>query len=242
LPQGGHVKLRATAVDLDPQASRELDVTPGSYVRLELEDDGVGMDAQTVAHAFEPFYTTKPDGLGTGLGLASVYGIARQGGGAARLRSAPGEGTTVEVYLPRPTAAGTASASADTRAEVPPTAQAPRVLVVEDEDVVRRVVCRVLEGMGFEVLQARGAAEIEQALGDRTVSLLLTDVVLRDGDGGAVAESLRQRFPDVRVWHMSGYPANVLSERATLPENLRLLSKPFSVTQLEEAVREALDA
>jgi PAS domain S-box-containing protein len=211
---------------------------PGEYVRLDVRDNGVGMDAATQARIFDPFFTTKAAGQGTGLGLATVYGIAKQSNGYVWVQSAPGEGSTFSVYLPR--TADVAQAAGD---EPSPSHQGSDVvLLVEDEDGVRRVARRALEMQGYRVLEATGGAEaLELARSNPTIGLLVTDVMLPGILGPAIAETAREVIPGLPVLYMSGHAEDVA--RAGLHDSsVAFLPKPFTPSQLAEKVREMLEA
>lgn len=209
---------------------------------LAVSDTGVGMPAHVVARAFEPFFTTKEKGRGTGLGLATVYGIVKQSGGLVRLSSEPGRGTTAFVYLPRAT---------EDRAKMPfsaPETAAPggteTVLLVEDEEQVRRMARRVLEAHGYTVLCAtngREALAVAAAAGDE-VELVVTDVIMPEMGGAALAEVFRRSRPTLPVLFLSGYTGDDLGRNGIVASEVRFLQKPFSPGALASAVRQALDA
>jgi two-component system, cell cycle sensor histidine kinase and response regulator CckA len=241
MPSGGTLAIETASVLLDEEdAARQPGLHPGWHVRLRVSDTGVGMPPEVQMHAFEPFFTTKPKGEGTGLGLATVYGIITQAGGRVQIYSEPGLGTTITVLIP---------ATDDVPQADEPLPRAPRarggetVLVVEDEDAMREVTQRILERNGYQVLTAgRG----EEALGlvgarDGALDLLLTDVVMPQMLGKEVAERIRALRPSTRVLYMSGYARPVLAEQGTLDPTVALISKPFSEDALLQAVREVLD-
>jgi PAS domain S-box-containing protein len=210
---------------------------PGDYVRLDVRDNGVGMDAVTQARIFDPFFTTKAAGQGTGLGLATVYGIAKQSGGYVWVKSALAQGSTFSLFLPRAIAAPrkTAIASlADGRTD-------ELVLLVEDEDGVRRVARRALEVHGFRVLEAANGAEALAIAGQHPVRLLLTDVMMPDLLGPDVAAAVHQILPGLPVLYMSGHADEVVRE-GLLDPSVPFLAKPFTPSQLVQRVRQVLDA
>jgi PAS domain S-box-containing protein len=242
LPDGGHILIETSNVDLGSAYTRDhAVVAPGPYVLLAVSDTGIGMSADTVAHIFEPFYTTKESGRGTGLGLSTVYGIVKQSGGYVWVYSELGKGTTFKVYLPRVTDAVQVS---------PPETPASTtqrghetILLVEDEDDVRELTQMVLSKGGYNVIEAHSPAEAERLAGHGgpEIHLLLTDVVMPGISGRELAKRLSERFPHLRVLFMSGYTYNVIAQNGTLEEGISFLQKPFTPQLLMEKVREALD-
>jgi CheY-like chemotaxis protein len=241
MPTGGVLSIETDALAVDEYfAAHHPGVRPGSYLRLRVSDTGVGMRKETVDRAFEPFFTTKPKGQGTGLGLATIYGIITQAGGHAELYSEPGAGTTFSALLPITDAA----ASSGAPAAVPPGRGAgQRILLVEDNDSLRELTERILQRAGYTVLAAANGADA-QRLADAPpgLDLLLTDVVLPDLHGPAVYELIRTAHPDVRVVFMSGYAETILAERSTVPVGATVLNKPVSGHQLLSTVERALAA
>jgi PAS domain S-box-containing protein len=242
MPDGGRLEIATADVELDDaQALEPLGVKPGPYVRITVTDTGCGMDEATLSRIFEPFYTTKAPGKGTGLGLATVYGIVKQSDGAIRVRSEVGRGTTFEIDLPR--------ADHVVVAESPRCTTSPRavgretILVVEDEADVRVLVKRLLASAGFAVLTAASPKEAEALFVEHgaSVDLLLTDVVMPGMNGRVLAERLRAARPSLRVLYMSGYNESVLGPHGVVDDGIQLLLKPFAVHELAEAVRRALD-
>ncbi len=212
-------------------------VLPGTYVALRVEDDGAGMTDEVKAHLFEPFFTTKPRGKGTGLGLATVYGIVKQSGGHVNARSEVGEGTSFEVLFPRVDAEVDACASTAVAAR-------PRgnetILLVEDEAPLRRLVCEVLAESGYAVVEASSGEEAIRVSDDRCargepIDLVVSDVVMPGMSGRQLAAQVRERWPKVRILLMSGYDDDAL--RADEP----VLAKPFSASMIARRVREVLD-
>jgi PAS domain S-box-containing protein len=237
----GTLSLETSAATVDAAAAAAIpDANPGDYVRLVVRDDGAGMDAATLDRIFEPFYTTKRPGHGTGLGLATVYGAIRQNGGFITVTSAPGAGTAFELFLPRHGGAPT------TIPAPPPAAPASggeTILIVEDEQQLLSLCTRILTSKGYVVL---GATTPEEALdraraGAPRIDLLLTDVVLPGQSGPTLAATMRDASPGLRVLFMSGYPADAIARRALLPPDAPFLQKPISVIDLVAAVRDALD-
>jgi CheY-like chemotaxis protein len=222
------------------EAAKRPPMTPGRYVVLSVTDTGHGMDEATKAHIFEPFFTTKEIGKGTGLGLATVYGVVKQSGGFIWVESSPGSGTTFEIYLPQ--AAGQAeNADADEKLAVTPPGT-ETVLVVEDEAGVRELACQFLRVKGYNVLEAEGGFEA-LAVSHRhpgVIHLLLSDMVMPRMSGGELATQLKAIRPLMRVAFMSGYSEFSRGDLGKgFPEAL-VLQKPFSPATLVEIVREAL--
>ncbi len=241
MPEGGRLEIATAAVTLDAaQVGGRPGVRPGRFVALSVRDTGHGMDAATRARIFEPFFTTKEVGKGTGLGLATVYGIVEQSGGFIEVDSQPGQGATFRVYLPAAEAAPAATATA-------PPAAWPRgtetVLVVEDEPEVRALARRILELSGYTVLEAgngREALALARGLA-APLPLLLTDVVMPEMGGPELARALGELWPGLKVLFMSGYSEGPLGSRFLAGPAAPLLKKPFSPAQLAGAVRALLD-
>ena len=216
-------------------------VQPGEYVVLTVRDNGVGMAPEIQAHIFEPFFTTKAVGKGTGLGLATVYGIVKQNHGAITVQSAPGQGTTFSIYLPR--AAAAVSASVGKIAEPMPTGT-ETILVVEDEASVLDLIRRTLALQGYKVLAAvtpHLAVRLCQQHPE-PIHLLLTDVVMPEMDGHELSEHIQALRPNIRILFMSGYSSEVMEQHGHLPTDLHVLQKPFNAAALAQRVRAALDA
>jgi CheY-like chemotaxis protein len=245
MPQGGRLTLRTHNANVSDQTTplprARGWVPPGDYTVLEVRDTGLGMTEEVKAHLFEPFFTTKEQGKGTGLGLATVYGVVRQTGGHIVVESEPGQGTAFRIYLPR-TDLPTASA-APAREAGALQARQETVLLVEDEEAVRAMVRRILQAKGYTVLEA---CDGEEALQVSTrfaggIDLMLTDVVMPRTDGLQLAGRLRELRPATRVLYMSGYPDDALVRQAVTASGKAFLQKPFSPGALAERVREVLD-
>ena len=236
IPSHGRVALRACPAALDAQAATMLQASPGDCVRIDVQDDGAGMDDHTLAHMFEPFFTTKEPGSGTGLGMAMVYGFIKQSGGAIDVRSTPGRGTTISLWLPA--AARVAGDSQALSAAGPALAgQCGLALLVDDDAQVRRVVRRDLLDLGYAVLEASdGTAALALLRQTPDIALLVSDVSMPGGvDGCEVARTARQRHLARAVVLMSG---NAAADR-TVP-GVPWLVKPFTAAQLASAIEEAL--
>jgi PAS domain S-box-containing protein len=243
---GGTLTISTNVVTLDGAIPEEGgdEIPAGCYVVLTIADNGVGMDAETRSHVFEPFFTTRDVGKGTGLGLATVYGVVKQSGGAIRLESEPDSGTTFRIYLP-PALAD----CADSMVTKGVTDLADRrsgedrvVLVVEDEHGVRDYVCRTLRRIGYRVLSASDGATA-LAISDEhseVIHLLLTDMIMPGMNGKIVADQIVARRPDTRVLYMSGYTRDALGERGVCDPSTRFLQKPFTPSDLAMQVERAL--
>jgi CheY-like chemotaxis protein len=203
-------------------------------------DDGVGMDERTQARLFEPFFTTKELGRGTGLGLATVYGIVRQSGGHIRVSTRLHHGSTFTVYLPRAEGPWEAATEPAAPAELPQ--ESGTVLVVEDEELVRHLACRVLRANGYRVLEAADAAAALRLAAEQPlpVDLLLTDIVMPGMSGPALAERLVAQWTGLKVLYMSGYAEEAIQRQGILPAGGALLDKPFTAQQLAGRVRQAI--
>jgi signal transduction histidine kinase len=240
MPRGGRLTIATSNIDIDYALSRP-ELRPGRYVRLCVSDTGTGMDDAVIERAFEPFFTTKPSGSGTGLGLATVYGIISQAGGHTQISSEPGIGTTVTALLPTTEEpASTEPTRVDTRRHN----GHETLLVVEDEDALREVTRRVLVSDGYEVLTAANGAEALRVAAEYKdeIALLITDFVMPGMLGKEVAERILATRPNTAVLFTSGYAQGVLARAHTLDPGVPLIEKPFSATVLSAAVRKALDA
>jgi PAS domain S-box-containing protein len=242
MPDGGSLTIETANVELSGSYTKEhLGAEAGPHVLLAVSDTGVGMDAATQARIFEPFFTTKPAGKGTGLGLATVYGIVEQSGGFLWVYSEPGKGTTFKVYLPMTGA---------TVADLPPAASGPvrggdeTVLLVEDAAPVRAVARETLERYGYAVIEAP-APDVALELVARTphtLHLLVTDVVMPGMNGRQLAARITSERPDIRVLFMSGYTDDSVMRSGVLEHGMPYLQKPFTPEGLARKVREVLDA
>jgi PAS domain S-box-containing protein len=242
MPQGGKLTIETANVFLDEAYARShVEVRPGPYELLAISDNGTGMDAETVAHIFEPFFTTKEPGKGTGLGLATVYGIVKQSGGHIWVYSEPGHGTTFKIYFPR-----AEEEKATPSAEMPDIALHGRetILVVEDEDVLRSLICKELRAYGYTVLEAPQGTEAlkicEQHQG--TIHLALIDVIMPQMSGRTLAERLEPLAPEIKVLYMSGYTQDTIAHHGMLSKEVFFIEKPFNPATLASKVRRVLDA
>jgi signal transduction histidine kinase len=212
----------------------------GDYVRLSVSDSGCGMDKETLAKAFEPFFTTKEVGKGTGLGLATVYGIVQQNGGFISVHSEPGQGATFLIYLPQHSGKS-ASRSIPTASAVTPGGR-ETVLLVEDEDALLRVAARMLKGLGYAVVATTDPREaIALAAGHPTIDMLITDVIMPHLTGRELWQELRKARPELKCLFMSGYAGDVISHRGVLEDGVHFLQKPFALEALARKIRHVLD-
>ena len=243
MPKGGKVTIVTENVMIDEAfARRHLIPHPGPHIMLSVTDTGSGMDEETQAHIFEPFFTTKEQGKGTGLGLATVYGIVKQSGGSVFVYSKPGKGATCKIYLPRVDEAVTVVESV--HASVEPPQGSETILLVEDEEPVRELVRKVLERNGYRILEARHGDEAiticAQHKGE--ISLLVTDVVMPRMSGREVAERLLVSHPKMKVLYLSGYTDDAVVRHGVLQSMTAFLQKPFTPDALAHKVREVLDS
>jgi PAS domain S-box-containing protein len=239
MPDGGKFTLSTSNANLDGE-SAPAGRQQGAYVKLTAADTGTGMDEETMKHLFEPFFTTKPDGLGTGLGLASVYGIVQQSGGCIRVQSEPGKGCCFEIHLP--CAEGPAEPISAPVVELPQPQREMTVLVVEDQESVRRLASHALHACGFRVLEAAGGDEalrLAEAV-EGGCQLVLTDVIMPGMSGKTLAEQLGARWPDIKVLYMSGYPNEVILRHGVMDGAVNYLEKPFTPAELAAKVREVM--
>jgi signal transduction histidine kinase/ligand-binding sensor domain-containing protein/CheY-like chemotaxis protein len=241
MPQGGKLVLETALVRLGAVEAAPLGLAAGEYVTLAVRDDGVGMDERTKEHLFEPFFTTKAKGKGTGLGLATSYGIIKQMGGHITADSAPGRGTTMTIYLPR---AEGQPAVHEIAAEVGAPGGNETVLLVEDEPLVLGLAVRTLRERGYRVITATNGVEALRVAAENVgpLDLLLADVVMPLMGGFELYANLSHLRPRLPVVFMSGYVDTSLPGAASLPSGVRLLHKPFTPAELARRVREALDA
>ena len=241
MPMGGHLRIETSNVVLDENYARtHMGVKPGDFTMVAVSDDGCGMDAETRRHIFEPFFTTKEKGKGTGLGLATVYGMIKQAGGDIWVYSEPEQGTTFKLYFPRvsePVADPNRGESSLARGSGGET-----ILVVEDEKAVRELTVRILQQLGYLILTASSGNEaLEISAGhDGHIDLLLTDVVMPNMSGRQLADHLQQSRPQTKVLFLSGYTENTVVHHGVLDAGVDFLPKPFSRENLSKKLREVL--
>ncbi len=241
MPLGGHIRIETSNAELDENYRSEHEpVNPGLYVLLTVSDTGTGMDEETKAHIFEPFYTTKEAGKGTGLGLSTVYGIVKHSGGYIWAYSEPGMGSTFKIYFPL------VSAPPDALSR-PSECVAPRggsetILLVEDNQVFRELIGVTLRNAGYTVLETENAQSAIELTSkhEREIHLLLSDIVMPQISGVKLLTLLRESAPDLKVILMSGYAADTLAQQAAMPGDVSLIEKPFTRNSLLSAIRRVL--
>jgi CheY-like chemotaxis protein len=241
MPQGGKLFVETSNVEIDANYARSHSpMMPGKYVMVAVSDTGCGMDLETQAHLFEPFFTTKEKGHGTGLGLATVYGIVKQSGGFIWVYSVPGRGSTFKIYLPVVEEALPTAEPAEVPAELAKGSET--VLVVEDEGGVRSLVCEALASHGYKVLEAAGAASALEISEKYTepIHLLLTDVVMPQTGGKELAKGFSTLHPETKVLYMSGYTDDAIVRHGILERGTSFLQKPFQPRALLLKIREVL--
>jgi CheY-like chemotaxis protein len=239
--RGGTLAIATSTATLDAgDCASRPGATPGDYAVLEVSDSGSGIDPSTLPSIFDPFFTTKATGRGTGLGLATVYGIVRQNGGFIDVESAVGAGTTFRIHLPR--AASEGVPAEPPRDEAPPARGSETVLLVEDELANLALARKILESLGYRVLASHDPVEALRIAEreERPIDLLLTDVVMPGMDGRKLHDAVREKRPGLKCLYMSGYPADVIVHQGVLDEGLHYIQKPFTRAALAERLRRIL--
>jgi PAS domain S-box-containing protein len=240
MPQGGSLVLETGNVRITPEFCRAYPgARAGDFVQLTVSDTGCGMSAETQGHIFEPFFTTKKVGEGTGLGLATVYGIVSQNDGFIHVYSEPGLGSTFKIYLPR--VAGEESPAPEAPVEASPAGET--ILLVEDEELLLRATTQLLENMGYRVIQAGAPLEAQEIAAQPGIEIdvLLTDVVMPRLNGRELAAEVLTRHPSVRVLFMSGYSRDIIAQRGIVEEGMHYIQKPLDSIRLGKKLRELLN-
>lgn len=243
MPLGGHLTLETANVILDESYQKEhFDITPGNYVMLAISDNGVGIDEATKEHIFEPFYSTKKEGKGTGLGLATVYGIVKQNKGEIHVYSEPGKGSMFKIYLPRAEEYLDKEEGSAEREDINDNRGTEVILLVEDDQLVRNMCTVILSDLGYTLLEAENGEDALQVCsrfhGD--IDLLLTDVVMPKMSGPDLAAKMQDLRPDIKVLFMSGYTENAIVKHGVLAEDINFIHKPITPKSLSRTVREVL--
>jgi PAS domain S-box-containing protein len=239
MPDGGRLTIETANSSVDQADARARDMTAGQYVAICVTDTGAGMSPQVMARAFDPFYTTKPTGQGTGLGLSMVYGFAKQSGGQVRLYSEIDQGTTVRLYLPRHSGDMDEEVDQQTRELVPHAEANETVLLVDDEATIRMVVTDVLNELGYSVIEASDSASGLRILQSEVrIDLLITDVGLPGGlNGRQMADAARDKRPALKVLFITGYAENAVIGSGRLHPGMHVLAKPFAMDQLASRIK-----
>lgn len=241
MPDGGVLTIETSNINLDEvYCASNLECRPGPYVMLSVADNGVGIEKETLSHVFEPFYTTKEMGKGTGLGLATVYGIVKQNGGFIHIYSEPGKGTTLKIHIPRLMDEIEIEATVE---EALPEIYPATVLLVEDDDMVRRMTAALLKRIGYSVLIAESPHEALEFFKqeDTPIDLLVTDVIMPQMSGVELVAKIRLIKRDIKVLFMSGYTENVIVHQGVLKEGIHFIQKPFSKNDFARKVRDAIE-
>ena len=241
MARGGQLTIRTTRDTLDEKFCKtHLNVQPGDYLQLSVRDNGAGMSREVLSHIFEPFFTTKPKGKGTGLGLATVYGIVNQCGGHIEISSELGAGTEIRIWLPRViTTADTVPVELEEKLQK----GTETILVVEDEEVVRDLSCRILRSLGYRVLEAANGKEALELVAkcNGRIDLVFTDVVMPQMGGPEMVENLLEMRPGIKVIYTSGFTESTIVERGVALGKVRLIQKPFTRELLAQRIRRTLD-
>ncbi|MDQ1081385.1 PAS domain S-box protein [Pseudoroseomonas cervicalis] len=241
MPEGGRIRIETANAVLEAAEARGIDLAPGRYLVLSVTDTGTGMTPEVAARAFDPFFTTKPLGEGTGLGLSMIYGFVRQSGGQVRLRTAPGQGSTFHLYLPRHDG-GVEEPEPPPARDPAQAGEARMVLVVDDEPAVRMLMVDVLQGLGHATVEAAdGAAALRLLQSGLLLDLMVTDVGLPGGmNGRQLAEAARSQRPDMPVLFVTGYAEHTVIGNGPLEPGMQLLTKPFAMESLAEKAQAML--
>jgi PAS domain S-box-containing protein len=242
MPDGGQLRIETTNCVLDSAEAFSFEMNPGEYVRLSVSDTGTGMSEEVTKRAFDPFYTTKPLGQGTGLGLSMIYGFAKQSGGQVRIVSTLGQGTTIHLFLPRFHGVGDSSGEALDVTAPPRAGAGETVLIVDDEPSVRMLVAEVLAELGYRAIEAaEGASALQVLRSDARIDLLVTDVGLPGGmNGRQLADFGRIARPQLKVLFITGYAEKAVMGTAGLEQGMAVLTKPFAMDGLAKQIRELL--
>jgi CheY-like chemotaxis protein len=242
MPNGGELKIETSNVYLDEKYTRgHIGSRPGNFVQLSVTDTGVGITEEQQEHVFEPFYTTKENAKGTGLGLATVYGIVKQSDGHIWVNSEVGVGSTFRIYLPRVFEAAPSQESTEPHERAPGGEET--LLLVEDEEAVRNLTREILAACGYKVIAVENASEALEILNrEMIVDLLLTDVVMPEMSGPQLAETAVEIRPGIKVLYMSGYTNDAVFRKGVTETDRNFIKKPFTYDSLAQKVRQMLDS
>lgn len=243
MPEGGTMTIEAANIILDESYSnKHPEIAPGNYAMLAVSDTGIGMDDETIAHVFDPFFTTKDIGKGTGLGLSTVYGVVKQHKGSICVYSEKNHGSVFKVFLPLSVEAREMNEKIDPAADILSHGN-ETILLVEDNEMVQKLARAMLESLGYSVITAKNPDHCIELASEynRSISLLLTDVIMPEMNGKVLFEQLQHIIPELKVIFMSGYTSNVIVHQGVLDENINFIQKPFSLHTLSRKVREILN-
>lgn len=244
MPKGGKLIIETKNVFLDEEYTKNhIPTKPGPYVMLAISDNGSGIDKETREHIFEPFYTTKKEGKGTGLGLATVYGIVKQSDGYIWVYSELDTGTTFKIYFP----SVKKEVEAEDKKGTPPTnlSGSETILVVEDDEIVRNMISSVLNTFGYSVLNEKNGEETLRLVNknpNKTIDLMITDVIMPGMSGRDLAENLKFKKPNMKILYISGYTDNAIVHHGILDSSIPFLQKPFTINDICKKIREVLDS
>jgi PAS domain S-box-containing protein len=239
MPDGGRLTIATANTSLDERGARGRDMQPGPYVEIRVTDTGTGMPPDVIARAFDPFYTTKPLGQGTGLGLSMIYGFAKQSGGQVRLESEIGRGTTARIYMPRHQGDAHEEEAQPTPEQPPRADPGQTVLIVDDEPSIRMLVTEVLEDLGYAAIEAAdGVSGLKVLQSDIRIDLLITDVGLSGGmNGRQMADTARETRPKLKVLFITGYAEDAAIGNHKLERGMQVLTKPFAMDKLASDIK-----
>lgn len=242
MPDGGKITIEARNISFDETyCKNHLEAVPGDYIQLSISDTGCGMDPNTLSHAFDPFYTTKEVGKGTGLGLATVYGIVKQNHGLVEIYSEPKNGTSFKLYFPR--CSGTKELATTPIEPIPSEQKTATILMVEDDATLRKLISNMLKELGHNVLTANTPDDaISLCKTADPPDLLLTDVIMPEMNGAELRDRILKIHPNLQVLFMSGYTDNVISRHGVLDENINFIQKPFRFKELSQKIQAVLQA
>ena len=242
MPDGGKLTIETANTSLDGRAAREQDMAAGQYVMVCVTDTGTGMAPDVIERAFDPFYTTKPMGQGTGLGLSMTYGFAKQSGGQVRIYSEVGKGTTMRIFLPRHSGEEDAESRPAQLTEAPRAQAGETVLIVDDDEAVRMLVTEVLQELGYGAIEAAdGISGLNVLQSNARIDLLITDVGLPGGmNGRQIADAARVHRPGLKVLFITGYAENAVVRNGYLEAGMQIMIKPFTMEALAARIQDVI--